>query len=169
MLSNCHRVPSLVLIAQAVFLLEGRHTHNTQPFYGSVEFVRENPGEPVPEETFRADTHTKSQPTLITLPPRWDNNNNECKCLVFTVIKAVMVSLSSRSIIIICESRCSRSSTLLCMLAIDETEASLPTCNGKHTTCCHHQTYTRFYYHAMVSPCVHLSIYHKASCCGGRS
>ena len=26
------------------------HTHNTQPFYGSVEFVRENPGEPVPEE-----------------------------------------------------------------------------------------------------------------------
>jgi len=25
------------------------HTH-TQPFYGSVEFVRENPGEPVPEE-----------------------------------------------------------------------------------------------------------------------
>jgi len=27
------------------------HTHNTQPFYGSVEFVRENPGEPVPEET----------------------------------------------------------------------------------------------------------------------
>jgi len=24
-------------------------TH-TQPFYGSVEFVRENPGEPVPEE-----------------------------------------------------------------------------------------------------------------------
>jgi len=27
------------------------HTH-TQPFYGSVEFVRDNPGEPVPEETF---------------------------------------------------------------------------------------------------------------------
>jgi len=26
------------------------HTH-TQPFYGSVEFVRDNPGEPVPEET----------------------------------------------------------------------------------------------------------------------
>ena len=29
---------------------EPAHTHNTQPFYGSVEFVRENPGEPVPEE-----------------------------------------------------------------------------------------------------------------------
>jgi len=28
------------------------HTHNTQLFFGSVEFVRDNPGEPVPEETF---------------------------------------------------------------------------------------------------------------------
>jgi len=29
------------------------HTHtHTQPFYGSVEFVRDNPGEPAPEETF---------------------------------------------------------------------------------------------------------------------
>ena len=32
------------------------HTHTTtttttKPFYGSVEFVRDNPGEPVPEET----------------------------------------------------------------------------------------------------------------------
>jgi len=27
------------------------HTHR-QPFYGSVDFVRDNPGEPVPEETF---------------------------------------------------------------------------------------------------------------------
>jgi len=27
------------------------YTH-TQPFYGSVEFVQDNPGEPVPEETF---------------------------------------------------------------------------------------------------------------------
>jgi len=32
------------------------HTHK-QPFYGSVEFVRDNPGEPVPEETF---THSHS-------------------------------------------------------------------------------------------------------------
>jgi len=31
-------------------------TH-TQPFYGSVDFVRDNPGEPVPEETF---THSHS-------------------------------------------------------------------------------------------------------------
>ena len=29
------------------------HTHtHTQPFYGSVEFVRDNLDEPVPEETF---------------------------------------------------------------------------------------------------------------------
>ena len=28
------------------------NTHTQQPFYGSVEFVRDNPGEPVPEETF---------------------------------------------------------------------------------------------------------------------
>jgi len=29
------------------------HTHtNTQPFYGSMDFVRDNPGKPVPEETF---------------------------------------------------------------------------------------------------------------------
>ena len=32
------------------------HTH-TQPFYSSVEFVRDNPGELVPEETF---THSHS-------------------------------------------------------------------------------------------------------------
>jgi len=36
------------------------HTHtctHTQPFYGSLDFVRDNPGEPVPEETF---THSHS-------------------------------------------------------------------------------------------------------------
>jgi len=32
------------------------HTH-TQPFCGSVDFVRDNPGEPVPEETY---THSHS-------------------------------------------------------------------------------------------------------------
>jgi len=34
------------------------HTHNTQLFYGSVEFVCDNPGELVPEETFTR-THSK--------------------------------------------------------------------------------------------------------------
>jgi len=34
------------------------HTHtHTQLFYGSVEFVRDNPGEPVPEETFTQYTN----------------------------------------------------------------------------------------------------------------
>jgi len=29
------------------------HTHtHTQPFYGSLDFVQDNPGEPMPEETF---------------------------------------------------------------------------------------------------------------------
>ena len=37
-------------------------TH-TQPFYGSVEFVRDNPGEPVPEETF---THNLLQQSEVT-------------------------------------------------------------------------------------------------------
>jgi len=38
--------------------------HNTQPFYGSVEFVRENPGEPVPEETFTHYSHRSHQSSL---------------------------------------------------------------------------------------------------------
>jgi len=33
------------------------HNTHTQPFYGSMEFVRDNPGEPVPEETFTHYTH----------------------------------------------------------------------------------------------------------------
>jgi len=35
-----------------------------QPFYGSVEFVRENPGEPVPEETFTHYFHHSHQSSL---------------------------------------------------------------------------------------------------------
>jgi len=29
-----------------------KQTHNTQPFYGSVDFVQDNPSEPIPEQTF---------------------------------------------------------------------------------------------------------------------
>jgi len=29
------------------------NTQHTQPFYGSVDFVRDNPGEPIPEGTIR--------------------------------------------------------------------------------------------------------------------
>ena len=39
-------------------------TTHTQPFYGSVEFVRENPGEPVPEETFTHYSHRSHQSSL---------------------------------------------------------------------------------------------------------
>jgi len=39
------------------------HTH-TQPFYGSVEFVRENTGEPVPEEAFTHYSHRSHQSSL---------------------------------------------------------------------------------------------------------
>jgi len=34
------------------------HTH-TQPFYGSMDFFRDNPGEPVPEETFTHSHYIK--------------------------------------------------------------------------------------------------------------
>ena len=36
----------------------------SQPFYGSVEFVRDNLGEPVPEETFTHYTHRGHQSSL---------------------------------------------------------------------------------------------------------
>ena len=40
-------------------------TH-TQPFYGSVEFVRDNPGEPVPEETFTHLIVVINHPNLLS-------------------------------------------------------------------------------------------------------
>jgi len=42
-----------------------KHTY-TQPFYGSVEFVRDNPGAPVPEETFIHSDVKKLINTYIT-------------------------------------------------------------------------------------------------------
>ena len=42
---------------QTIVYQSSAHTHTTQPFYGSVEFVLDNPGEPVPDETF---THSHS-------------------------------------------------------------------------------------------------------------
>jgi len=56
----------LSTIQATIFLLTHRHT---QPFYGSLDFVRDNSGEPVPEETF---THSYlSQSSIIPhlLPP----------------------------------------------------------------------------------------------------
>ena len=54
-------------VSQGMGVLDEVHmpnTHNTQPFYGSVEFVRENPGEPVPEETFTHYSHHSHQSSL---------------------------------------------------------------------------------------------------------
>jgi len=42
----------------------GKHTH-IQPFYRSLDFVRDNPGEPVPEETFTPHTYRGHQLSLI--------------------------------------------------------------------------------------------------------
>jgi len=44
------------------------HTH-TQPFYGSLDFVRDNPGEPVPEETFTHSHQSWSSVIPYLLPP----------------------------------------------------------------------------------------------------
>jgi len=58
--SNC-KVPLELYIFVAVIgplfvicVVSATHTHtHTQPFYGSLDFVRDNPGEPVPEGKFR--------------------------------------------------------------------------------------------------------------------
>ena len=53
------------ILGPPVEYLEVLITHTqTQPFYGSVEFVRENPGEPVPEETFTHYSHRSHQSSL---------------------------------------------------------------------------------------------------------
>ena len=46
-------------------------TH-TQPFYGSVEIVRDNPGEPVPEETFTHYSHRSHQSSLSAFSIYYD-------------------------------------------------------------------------------------------------
>jgi len=56
------------------------HTHTpTQPFYGSVDFVRDNPVEPVPEETF---THSHSS---------WSSNVPICTSNVLKMLQALTV------------------------------------------------------------------------------
>ena len=58
---HCHPLISCFWCWLTQVVLE---THNTQLFYGSVEFVRENPGELVPEETFTHYTHRGHQSSL---------------------------------------------------------------------------------------------------------
>jgi len=48
------------------------HTHTTQPFYGSIEFVQDNPGELVPEETFTHYTHRGHQSSLSAFSIYYD-------------------------------------------------------------------------------------------------
>jgi len=47
-------VPSLTgdINFQTACWKNGKMKITTQPFYGSTDFVQDNPGEPVPEETF---------------------------------------------------------------------------------------------------------------------
>jgi len=47
---------------------KGNHTH-TQLFYGSLDFVRDNPGEPIPEETFTHSHLSWSSIVLYLLHP----------------------------------------------------------------------------------------------------
>jgi len=49
-LNNVRRLRQNETLTEMRFSHVTQHTH-TQPFYGSVEFVRDNPGESVPEET----------------------------------------------------------------------------------------------------------------------
>ena len=60
--------------------MASKHTH-TQPFYSSLDFVRDNPGEPVPEGTFRhlldflqqnEDNTGRCTNNLDGLPPHLD-------------------------------------------------------------------------------------------------
>jgi len=49
------------------------HTYtHTQPFYGSVEIVRDNPGESVPEETFTHYTHHDHRSSLSAFSIYYD-------------------------------------------------------------------------------------------------
>ena len=57
---------------QALLNLLAFQYENTQPFYGSVEFVRDNPGEPVPEETFTHYTHRGHQSSLSAFSIYYD-------------------------------------------------------------------------------------------------
>ena len=68
MVEHVARIITRVVISLAMFSIRidninSYYTH-TQPFYGSVEFVRENPGEPVPEETFTHYSHRSHQLSL---------------------------------------------------------------------------------------------------------
>ena len=48
-----------------------KHTHTHDRFYGSLDFVRDNPGEPVPEETLTHSHPSSSSIIPYLLHPLW--------------------------------------------------------------------------------------------------
>ena len=58
------------------------HTHTHSHFYGSVEFVRDNPGKSVPEETFNRSHQSWSSivPYLLPLSIRIHGRVYVCEC-----------------------------------------------------------------------------------------
>ena len=71
---DCHNACSSCKCCRFIrtyMITQHTHTHtqtHTQPFYGTVEIVRDNPGEPVPEETFTHYTHRGHQSSLSAFP-----------------------------------------------------------------------------------------------------
>jgi len=63
--SNVRRIKEKRKLIGKVSIHNTHHTH-IQPFYSSLDFVQNNPGEPVPEETF---THSH---------PSWSSNIPIC-------------------------------------------------------------------------------------------
>jgi len=45
---------------ESILKISNIHTH-MQPFYGSLDFVRDNPGEPVPEEALKKKNYLSCQ------------------------------------------------------------------------------------------------------------
>jgi len=93
-------------------------TH-TQPFYGSVEFVRENPGEPVPEETFTHLADIKQKPMLkqvvLKLHKRWQRVRGVRTNLLLAAA-VVVVSPSSPVSCTVDESCCATSISFLAFI-----------------------------------------------------
>jgi len=56
-----------------LLLTPKQYTH-TQPFYGSVEFVWDNPGEPVPEET-TVSKNIECKPNTLVVAQNLTHNN----------------------------------------------------------------------------------------------
>ena len=64
---------TIMFLHYSVLAMRTTHTHtHTQPFYGSLEIVRDNPGEPVPEETFTHYTHRGHQSSLAAFSIYYD-------------------------------------------------------------------------------------------------